>query len=493
MPDTTTFMTIPVGIRAGGVFVEIDHTQAVNGLPQMERKLLLLGQRLTGGTVPALSPVRVLNAEQAAGQFGRGSMLHAMAGALDKVKALYGLIDVWAVALDDLPAGAAATGTITLTGTVTKAGVMTLYIGGVRVRAQASLNDTNAQLATKVADAVNANADLPVTASADAGVVTITARHKGEASNGMELSTAYYDEDALPEGITAVCVNLADGAGNPDVADALAAISEDWFYSLVSPYTDSANLAAIEADLDGRWGGMDMRTGHVFDAKDGTHAQLTTWGAGRNSPHGTSWGLKACPTWAPVRAAAFAGVCEYHGAIDPALPLRNVEVPGVLAPRLKDRFSFNERELLLRDGISTTKVDSGGKVFLERVITNYQKNPMGVDDESLLRLETKWTADYFRYAVRTRIALRFPRHKLADDGISVAPGQKLVTPAIIRAELVGLHRELEFAGIVENTEQFKKDLLVVRSSADVDRVNAVLPPNLVNQFVTFAAAVQYRL
>lgn len=138
-------------------------------------------------------------------------------------------------------------------------------------------------------------------------------------------------------------------------------------------------------------------------------------------------------------------------------------------------------------------VDSGGKIILERVITTYQKIPFGMDDESLLRLETKWTADYYRYAVRSRIALRFPRHKLANDGINVAPGQALVTPSIIRAELIALHRELEFAGIVEDTEQFKKDLIVMRSDADVDRVNAVLPPNLVNQFVTFAAAVQYRL
>ncbi|OQS44028.1 phage tail sheath C-terminal domain-containing protein [Chromobacterium haemolyticum] len=493
MPDNITFMTIPVGIRTGGVYVEIDHTKALRGLPQMERKLLVLGQRLPGGKTPAQTPVRILNGDDAAQQFGRGSMLHAMARALDAVKARYGLIDVYAVALDDLAAGVAASGSIDLTGAVTKPGILTAWIGGVRVRAAASLGDSNAILAGKLAAAINDNADLPVSATAAAGKVTITCRHKGEAGNGMEVATAYYDEDALPDGISAVCLDLAGGAGNPDLGAALAAVVEDWYYSIVCPYTDSAALAALEADMDGRWGGMNMKTGHVFTAKTGTHAQLTTWGAGRNSPHVSTWGLKGCPTWTPVMASAFAGVCEFNGAIDPALPLRSLEVPGVLSPRLKDRFSRNERELLLRDGISSTVVDSGGKVFLERVITNYQKSPFGIDDESLLRLETKWTVDYYRYAVRTRIALRFPRHKLASDGINVAPGQNLVTPSVIRAELVALHRELEFAGIVEDTEQFKKDLLVVRSDSDVDRVNAVLPPNLVNQFNTFAAAVQYRL
>lgn len=491
MPDSIT-LGIPLGIRTGGVFIEIDHTKALRGLPVMDRKLLMIGQRLSTGSVAANVPTRVLNADLAAGYFGRGSMLHNMAKALDKVKARYGLIDVYAVALDDLGAGVTASGTITLTGTVTQAGTLTAWIGGERVRCAASLGDTNNALATKLAEAINANTDLAFTAAAAAGVVTVTCRHKGEAGNGAELAVGYYDEDTLPAGITAVCVNLASGSGNPDVGTALAAISEDWFYSIISPYTDATNLAATEASLDGRWGGMDMRTGHVFNAKEGTHAALTTFGAVRNSPHISTWGLKGCPTWAPVMAAAFGAVCEYQGAIDPAIPLRNLEVPGVLAPRLKDRFTRNERELLLKDGICSTIASADGKVYLERVITNYQRTPMGVDDESLLRLETKWSVDYWRYAARTRIALRFPQHKLASDGTNIPPGAKVVTPSLIRGELIALARELEGI-ILENVDQFKKDLLVVRSETDVDRVNSIMPPDIINQFVTFAAAVQYRL
>jgi phage tail sheath gpL-like len=104
-----------------------------------------------------------------------------------------------------------------------------------------------------------------------------------------------------------------------------------------------------------------------------------------------------------------------------------------------------------------------------------------------------WTVDAIRYAVRARIALRFPRHKLANDGTNFAPGQAIVTPSMIRAELIGLFRELEEAGLVEDFDQFKNDLLVVRSTASVNQVNAVIPPNLVNQFDVFAASVQFRL
>ncbi len=46
---------------------------------------------------------------------------------------------------------------------------------------------------------------------------------------------------------------------------------------------------------------------------------------------------------------------------------------------------------------------------------------------------------------------------------------------------------------MENFDQFKNDLIVVRSDADPNRVNAVIPPDVVNQFRVFAAAVQFRL
>jgi len=84
-------------------------------------------------------------------------------------------------------------------------------------------------------------------------------------------------------------------------------------------------------------------------------------------------------------------------------------------------------------------------------------------------------------------------HALADDGTQYAPGQAVVTPRVIRGELLSLFRELEQAGLVENFDQFKADLLVVRSNQDRSRVNAVIPPDIINQFRVFAAAVQFRL
>ena len=75
-----------------------------------------------------------------------------------------------------------------------------------------------------------------------------------------------------------------------------------------------------------------------------------------------------------------------------------------------------------------------------------------LDDTSLSSLEAKWTVDYYRYQVRARIALRFPRHKLVNDGTNIGPGQKFVTPQMISDEITALERDLEEMGIVEDVD-----------------------------------------
>ncbi len=490
MPENVSFAEIPVDIRTPGQYIEIDNSKAVQGLPQQDRKILILGQRLTGGTVAQQIPTRVLNADQAAGYFGRGSMLHGM---ITAAKTANPYSDMWALALDDSGAGAAATGTITVTGTPTESGTINLYIGGVRLQAGVAASDTVTVVAASIAAAINAAADLPVTAISAVGVVTITARHKGECGNAIDIRLNYYMGEATPKGITLAVVAMSSGTGNPTVANALSAIGNDQYYTIVTPWTDAANMLALENELSTRWGPMSQKTGHAFAALSGTHGTLTTYGVARNSLHSTVVGSGKSPATPWIWASVLAAVCEFNGAIDPARPFQTLLLPGLLPPSEKDRYTREERNLLLKSGISTFLVDAGGRVLIERVITTYQTNAFGIADISYLDLNTKWTVDYIRYAVRARIALRFPRYKLANDGTNFAPGQAIVTPRVIRAELLGLFRELEDVGLVEDFDQFKADLLVVRSTSDPNRVNAVIPPNIVNQFRVFAAAVQFRL
>lgn len=204
-------------------------------------------------------------------------------------------------------------------------------------------------------------------------------------------------------------------------------------------------------------------------------------------------GLKGCPAPAWEVAAVITGVAAYYLHIDPARPLQTLPLTGVLPPAEEARFTMEERNLLLHDGISTLTVDDGGAVLIERLITTYETNAYGIDDISYLDVNTLKTLAYLRYSVRARISMRFPRHKLASDGTGVGAGQAVVTPKVIRAELIALFRDWETAGLVENIDQFKEDLIVERDTNDPNRLNALIPPDLINQFRVFAGQVQFRL
>ena len=492
MPDNITFSTIPVDLRVPGQYIEIDNSRAVRGLPQAQHKMLILGQRLAAGTVAAGVLTKVTRKEDGVGYFGRGSMLAQQVEAALKVNPY---TECYALALDDLGAGAAATGSIAIVGPATASGTLYLYIGGRRLQVGVTAAQTATQIGDAIAAAVNADLDGAVTAANVTGTVTFTSRHKGLEGNDIDIRVNYYQGEFAPAGITATITPMSGGTGNPDVTDAITAMSSLAAYTILMAWTDDANVTLMETELQSRWGGMEMRAGHVFGHKNDSYSDLSTYGGARNSAHSTFSGLNGSPTLPWVISAQFGAICEFSGAIDPAVPFRSLSLPGVMAPAEASRFTLTERNLLLHDGISTIVFDQSGAASIEQVVTTYQTDSFGIEDVSLLKLNTKWTVDYLRFLFRFAIARDYPRHKLADDNVlgTIQPGQAIATPKLIRNTLIAAASDAVKAGLMEDLEQFKADLIVVRSSADTCRVNSILSPNTVNQFDVFAAAVQYVL
>lgn len=485
-----SFNSIPLDLRTPGQFLEFDASRATSGAGVQPQRILVIGQTLPAGLATAGQPVRIATADQAVQQFGRGSMLALMFAVFLTANPTG---EAWGLPLADNAAGVAATKTVTLTGAATAAGTINLYIGGARVQAAVASAATVTTVATALAAAVNAAPDLPVTAASAAGVLTLTCRHKGEAGEALDVRLNYNTGDVTPAGLTAVVAAGTTGTGNPDVTAAFTAIGDDWFNTFVNPYTDAANLAVIETELADRFGPMKMIDGFAYGYKSAAFGDLAALGSSRNSPHSSIGGLKGCPTWSPVVAASYAGVCSYYGAIDPARPFQTLPLPGVAAPMVSDRFDRTERDLLLRDGVSTFTVDAGGQVLIERPITTYQTNAYGLPDTAYLDVNTLLTLSYLRFSMRARIASKYGRHKLANDGTLFGPGQAIVTPKVIKAELISLFRDWEALGLVEDVTQFIADLIVERDANDPRRLNALIPPNLVNQLLTFAGQVQFRL
>lgn len=488
-----SFNSIPIDLRTPGQYVEIDNSQAVRGLPGMPSRILVLGQKLSAGTATANVPVQITRVEQAEALFGRGSMLHRMFRTL---KGNNAWTETWAIPQADNGSGTAAAGSVAFSGTITGAGTLALMIAGQRIQVAVTTSSTPTTIATAVAAAITAKTDLPVTAAVPGGTPTqvdLTARHKGENGNAIDVRVNYYAGEVLPAGLAVTVTAMASGAGNPDVATAITAMADTWWTDIIMPWTDAANLSALETELAARFGPLVSQDAIAWTCKTGTHAQLITFGGTRNSPQVSTIGVEKSPSPPEEWAAAYGAVAAYYLRIDPARPVQTLPLTGVLAPAVADAHTLTERNLLLYGGISTFKADAAGAITIDRAVTSYRTAPGGASDPSYLDVETMKTLAFVRYQVRARIALRYPRHKLASDGTRFGGGQAIVTPAIVRAELVALFREMEAQGLVEGLDQFKADLLVERDANDPNRLNALIPPDLVNQFRVFAAKIQFLL
>ena len=489
-----SFNNIPSNLRVPLFYAEVDNSQA--SFFQRPNVALLIGQKLAGGTAAVETPLLVTQVDQAKTLFGVGSMLARM---LETFKKNDLFTETWCIALNDNGAGAAATSTVTVTGTATASGTLNLYIAGQRVQVGVTSGDTATNVGDAIEAAVNALTVLPVTASNAAGVVTLTARHKGELGNDLDVRLNYRGElggELTPAGLTVVIVAMSGGTSNPVLTNAIGAMGDKEFDTIIMPYTDTASLDAMQAEMNdstGRWGWQRQIYGWVISAKRGTVSGLGTFGNARNDQHMTVAGYNDSPTPPYEWAAAWGAQASKNLEIDPARPLQTLGLSGVLAPPIPSRFTISEQQTLLFDGVAVSTVDSGGTVRISRSITTYQKNVFGEPDPSYLDIETLATLARIIRRLRSRITSKFPRHKLANDGTRFGEGQAIVTPNVIRAELIAEYSEMETLGLVENTAAFSAALIVERDETDPSRINVLYPPDLVNGLRVFALLAQFRL
>lgn len=475
-----SFNQVPSQIRVPFLYAEFDNAAAVQGLSTQEYRVLMMGQRLATGSQAALDPITVTSEAQAKNLFGEGSMLAEMAA---KYLANTDVIPLVCIALDDDGASVASTGIILIGGAVTAAGTLALYVGGKSVKIAVAVGDTPAAVATALNAAITADADMVITSAVNGGTpeqLDFTAKNKGAALNQLDLRLNYFEGEELPTGLTAVITPLADGTTNPDISGVFAAIGETQYILMVNPYTDAANILAMETELDDRFGPIRQNDGYGIYAERDDLSGLGVLGNSKNSQFTSIMGI-AGPNSPWEWASATAGQVASAGSIDPARPFQTLALTDILAPSQTEQFTLLERNTLLFDGIATYNVDTGGTVRIERVITTYKTNALGAADESYLDLNTLLTLSFLRFDYRNLILNKYPRHKLANDGTRFSVGQAIVTPKIIKAETIIRFKEWELDGLVEGLPQFKEDLIVERNSNDPNRVDVLLPPDLVNQ------------
>lgn len=487
-----SFNSIPNSLRVPFQYVEFDNTRAQQGPAIQKYTTLVFGQKLAAGTATALEKYTVTSEAQARTLFGAGSQLHGMVAAyLDNDK----ITELQVIAQEDDVAAVDATGKITIAaGTATEDALLSLYVAGREIRVVVSTGDDQDAVAAALAAAIQAESLCYVSAvvnGVSANEVDLTAKNGGENGNEIDVRFNYNDADSFPAGISATVTAMAGGAGNPDVDDVIAVLSETQYNIIANPYTDAGNLTKLENELADRFGPIRQNDGVAFAAKLDSLANLTTLGNSRNSPHSSIMGV-AGPSAPWEWASAYAGQVAKAAQADPARPFQTLPLVGIFEPSEAEQFTLTERNNLLFDGIATFRV-VGGQPIIERAITTYQTNNAGAQDTSYLDVNTLLTLSFLRFSFRNRFASKYPRHKLANDGTRFGAGQPIITPLLGKAEAIALFAEWEEAGLVEGVDQFKRDIIVERNASDVNRLDFLLPPDLVNQLRVIGSQIAFLL
>jgi phage tail sheath gpL-like len=504
-----SFNNVPANIRTPGAYLEIDNSRALKGLVQNPHKVLILGQKLAAGSSGFDTLTAITRDNLADGYFGAGSILARMCNAFKNNNPN---TELFAMALGSGIAGTAAAGAIDFSAHMdgnlaSGTGTYYLMINGVEIQETITSGMSGGAIASMYASAINAlSAYLPVTAkpsmvATSMGHLAISAVNSGTLGNYINIRENYYAGQSLPTTfstnitLSAIISGMENGATDPDLGDAWAVIDNEQFHYIIQPYTDAANLTEIEDELADRFLPLEDLQGHGFTCYRNTVANCTTLGNTRNNPHNTIVGIYDSPTGPEEIAAAWGAVAAWNLNNDPARPLHFLSLKGVLPPPIENRFTRAERDTLLYDGIATYIVDAGGKVLIERSITTYQTNAVGTADPSYLDIQTLATLGEIRYQYKARMTQRFliPRFKLADDTFPVQPGQKIATPKTVKAETIALFTLLRNIGLVENLDEFISNLIVERNLTDRNRIDVLIPADLVNQFRILAGNIQFIL
>lgn len=444
-----------------------------------------------------LAPLWLTSQSNAKALFGEGSQLARM-DAARRLNDPFG--EWWAQPLPDDPASIAATGTITFAGAATAAGVLALYVAGVAAPVVVANAMTAAQVATAVAAAINASANLPVTAAPSAGIVTVTAKNAGLAGNNIDLRLNYYGPgsgEATPAGVVVAITAMAGGATNPSaqLIASLATLPPFRWSRIASAYgADAPCLNALQSfmnDVAGQWAWLSMKFGLVCAAQVNTLGTLQTNGLARNDQHTAIIGAYNLPSPPEELAAALAGATLAALRADPGTSLNGVALLGLRPPAVQDRFHPSDQDTLLHSGISTFTVARDGTMRVQKLITTYQVNSFGDPDNSYLYAETLDRIAYALSDLKTDLDTTFAGYRLADDGTRFGANLNIATPAIIAAHIAARYDRLVTLGICQDADAFRAGLDVERDLTNRNRVNVLWPGVMVDDLDIIAGVAQF--
>ncbi|WNO24165.1 putative tail sheath protein [Acinetobacter phage Scuro] len=439
-------------------------------LPQ---RIAVIGQGSTDA-VYATEKRQVTSANQAGNLFGYGSPVHLAVKQLLPVNGDgVGTIPVTVYPLTDHTSGVAATGSITPTGTVTESAQARVLVNNIRSELFViSIGDTIATLTPKIAAAINATLDMPVTAVSTATAVNLTSKWKGLSANDINVVISGGESS----GVTFAITQLSGGLADPEVTSALNQIGNVW-ETMVLNCLSIANTDALNAYRDageGRWGALVRKPFVVFTGNtiaDPTAATATAEArkTDRINSQLPSPGATDLPFVVAARQLARIAVVANE---NPPCDYGSQQAAGLVPGPDAVQWTYTDRDYAIKRGSSTVEVRDG-VVTLSDVVTFY--HPTGEEPPAY-----SYVCDIVKLQnIIFNLDIRFANKEW--DGAPLIPDDQPTTnprakkPKMAVAEASTLADSLGLEAIISDTEYTKKGTIAQISSTNPKRLDMVFP------------------
>ena len=479
-----SFSSILGDLRRPQIATEYNADQAVQTLPTLGNKVLIIGQKTSSGIANDSTSQQIFSSADANLYAGNGSIVALTAKAALSANPD---LDLSIVTLSDAGGSADATGSFAFDGDSTTAGNIDLWVGNMNFNVAVTALDSSSTIATNVQTAIAAKEHLlPVTSTVAAGTVTLVARNKGVLGNNIPLATK--QNEMSTAGVTITTTQPTGGSGAVDISNALLGVFPGDFNIIICPNNDDTNLGLLKTHIDsvsgptegrpciGVFGNTVNDTGTIQDQCGTTlNSERLTCGFlpyVKTTEHGHSLDYEVAGAYAAVIASES----------DPARPLQTLPLTGIAPSSIEYRMTKTQQESLLENGVTPLVPGVGEQVRIVRAITTYTTNAAGIDDIAYLDLTTIRTLDFVRKAIETREGLRFPRAKLSTR-----------TPAQVRAQIIDVLLQLESLDIVERVQKNLPGIICERDSQDPNRLNCLIPTDVVNGLVILANRIDLYL
>ena len=458
-----------------------------NVTPNLPQRIAIIGEANSANQDTITNQPREITSAQQAGEiYGFGSPIHMMMRILRPISGdgVGGIPTVVYPQLQEEDAEA-RTLTITVVGTASANATHTVVIGGRRGVDGQSYNysvnklDTATVVAGKIRDAINGVLGSPFTANSSSGVVTITSKCRSEVVNVIDVTV---DSNDVAAGMTYTVLETNAGVGLnvTAVTDSLNMFGENWNTIVVNGYNDNTDVIEALQDFNGvpdptnptgRFQGIVMKPFVAFTgSKEGDiSASISSFGSYRDEVTVALCAVPKSPA-APLEGAAnYAAVWARIAQDNPNLDIAGKFLPDMPVPAngdIEDFASYNNRDLAVKNGISTVTLESGRYRVQDFVTTFHPAGDLTPQFRYVRNLNLDFNVRFGYYLLEQTNVVD---HSLANDNDTVT-ANNVIKPKQWKGILFNYADDLARRNLIVDPAFMKDSILVGLSTTNPDRL-----------------------